>query len=370
VLGIEGAALERSASTNGGAPAFTAPSGGGLVPSTDKPGETGQPPLEETPGLTGPAALAPVTAASPDVAPPAVPVGAPAETPEPSIQPSEAPAAASTPDAGPATDAPPSGPPLGADGLALPLPDDLVDAPVTGEIVYSEEASWEVDGVFRPTFEVHTPTGSYWIVESLGTMVSMQDAYAGRAQWIDFSSGFRPLRNIPAFTTPPAGVSTVLDGDSQTPTHLRLTSTSADASWQWVWDIYITHVTLTINRAPTSIGFSYRGVPAGALGAEDQLILSDGTAQSARNSFSGELPGPVEWVYIADTAATRSLFLVQHTDDALPERFQVRDNDSALWIFGDGAITTLPMRFSLGLIDSVERARVAERVQFVAGAIR
>ena len=101
-------------------------------------------------------------------------------------------------DAGPAE--PPSGPPLGADGLALPLPDDLVNAPVTGEIIYSTEASWEVDGVFRPTFEVHTPTGSYWIVESLGTMVSIQDAYAGRAQWIDFSSGFRPLRNIPAGT--------------------------------------------------------------------------------------------------------------------------------------------------------------------------
>ena len=367
MLGIEAAALDRAATTDGGAPALATPGGAG-DPSTGSANVTSQPAVEEAPGLTGPAALAPVPAASSGAAPSAaVPA---AETPEPSTPPTATPPAASAVDAGPAADTPPPGPPLGADGLAASLPDDLVNAPVTGEITYSEEASWEVDGVFRPTFEVHTPTGSYWIVKSLGTMVSMQDAYAGRAQWIDFSSGFRPLRNIPAFTTPPADVSTTLDGDSQTPTHLRLTSTSTDAAWQWVWDIYITHVTLTINRAPTPIGFSYRGVPAGTLGTEDQLIQSDGTAQSARNSFSGELPGPAEWVYIADTAAARSLFLVQHTDDALPERFQVRDNDSAMWIFGDGAITTLPIRFSLGLIDSVEHARVAERVQFVAGAIR
>lgn len=367
VLGIEGAGLEPSA-PEGEPTAFATPPAGAPTPPADLPAGTAPTAVEETPGLMGPAPLVPVAAGSPGVEPPTERTGASgAEPPGPSTQPTAPPPAT---DAGTAPDVPPAGPPLGADGLAVPLPDDLVDAPVAGEIVYSEEATWEVDGVFRPTFEVHTPTGSYWIVESLGTMVSMQDAYAGRAQWIDFSSGFRPLRNVPAFATPPADVSTVLDDDSQTPTHLRLTSVSADATWQWVWDIYVTHVTLTINRAPAPIGFSYRGVPAGLLGTEDQLIQSDGTAQSARSSFSGELPGPTEWVYIADTAAARSLFLVQHTDDALPERFQVRDNDSASWIFGDGAISTLPMRFSLGLVDSVEHARVAERVRFVAGAIR
>jgi hypothetical protein len=360
VLGIESAGLERSAMTDGAA--GSSPPDGALAPSADAPTSM-QPTADESPAIEGPAPLAPAAPVSP-VTEPAAPTAA-----RPDAATEEALPGFSA-DAGARPDAPPGGPPLGADGLAIPLPDDLPDAPVTGEIIYSEEATWEVDGVFRPTFEVHTPTGSYWIVESLGTMVSMQDAYAGRAQWIDFSSGFRPLRNIPAFATPPAGVRTVLDGDSQTPTHLRLISGSADAAWQWVWDIYITHVTLTINRAPVPVGFSYRGVPAGLLGTEDQLVQSDGTAQSARNSFSGELPGPAEWVYFADTAAARSLFLVQHTDDALPERYQVRDNDSAMWIFGDGAISALPMRFSLGLLDGVEHARVAERVLFVASAIR
>jgi hypothetical protein len=278
-------------------------------------------------------------------------------------------AGAPPPEVPPPPPAPPPGPALDAAGFAVPLPNDLLDAPVTGEIIYSVEAQWEVDGVFRPTFEVHTPTGSYWIVKSLGTMVSMQDAYAGQLQWIDFSSGFRPLRGVPAFATPPADVTTVLDPESQTPTHLRLTASTGDGAWQWVWDIYITHVTLTLNRAPAPAAFAYRGVPAGTLGAEDQLILADGTTQGARNSFQGDLPGPVEWAYIADTAAQRALFFVQHTDDALPEAYQVRDNDSAHWVFGGGQVA-LPIRYSLGLINSVDHATVSQRVAFIAGAIR
>jgi hypothetical protein len=278
--------------------------------------------------------------------------------------------ASSGPDTPPPEERAPAGPPLDDRGFAVPLPNDLIGAPVSGEIIFSEEAQWEVDGAFRPTFEVHTPTGSYWIVKSLGTMVSMQDAYAGRSQWIDFSSGFRPLRNIPAFGAPPAVVSTVLDRDSQTPTHLRLISDSTDGAWHWVWDFYITHVTFTLDRAPVPIGFAYRGVPAGELGPEDQLIQSDGRTQGARNSFNGDASGPVEWVYLADTAARRSLFLMQHTDDAAVETYQVRDNDSAHWVFGGGQIATLPIRFSLGLIDSVDHALVGQRAAFVAGAIR
>jgi hypothetical protein len=262
------------------------------------------------------------------------------------------------------------GPELDAQGFAVALPNDLLAAPVSGEIVFSEEASWEVEGVFRPTFEVHTPTASYWVVASLGTMVSMQSAYAARPQWIDFSSGFRPLRNVPAFDAPPASVSTVLDRESQTPTHLRLVSQSSDGAWRWVWDFYITHATFTVDRAPAAIGFAYRGVPAGSLGTEDQLILSDGTSQGARNSYAGDVAGPAEWVYIADTTARHSLFLMQHTDDALPETYQVRDNDSAAWVFGGAQITSLPIRFSLGVVDSVDHAVVSQRAAYVAGAIR
>jgi hypothetical protein len=275
-----------------------------------------------------------------------------------------------------------AGPPLAAPGdptlgptpplpqiPAPDLPNDLRGAPVAGEITFSDEATWEVDGVFQPTFEIHTPTGSYWVVKHLGSIVSIEDGEADAAQWIDFSSGFRPLRGVPRFAEPPV-VSTLRDDLSQTPTHVRLTSESADALWHWVWDFYVTHVTLTVNRAPAPFGFAYQGVPGGSLGAEDRLVTSDGVSQGARNSFQGDLPGPVEWAYLADTLLARSLFVVQHVDDVLPEAYQVRDNDTSFLSLGNGRQQSLPQRFSLGMIGSVEHAVVSGRVEFVAQAIR
>jgi hypothetical protein len=275
-------------------------------------------------------------------------------------------------DAGPLPSEPPvvSEPPV-ATGPAPALPDDLIDAPVSGEIVFSDDAEWEVDGVFQPTFEIHTPTASFWVVKPLGTIVSIEDTAATPAQWIAFSSGFRPLRGVPSFPSPPTAttVSTVRDLDSQTPTHVRLTAESADGAWQWVWDFYVTHVTFTINRAPAPFGFAYQGVPGGSLGAEDRLISNEGVSQGARSSFNADLAGPVEWAYLADTDLGRSLFAIQHGDDALPEHYQVRDNDTALLLFGNGQIEQLPMRFSLGIIPSVQQAAVSARVEFIAGAI-
>lgn len=359
VLDIDRAALEPAASAS----------------DAGAPGEVLTPALRVDEALgSGDGADAPALDTGGDPAPPVSvpgrePGGPPPVTSAPLVPSAPPDAGTSAPPPEPPAQPEPPEPPLDENGLAVPLPNDLIDAPVSGEIIFSEEASWEVDGVFRPTFEVHTPTASYWIVKSLGTMVSMQDAYPGRLQWIDFSSGFRPLRNIPAFATPPANVSTLLDRDSQTPTHLRLTSESPDGAWRWVWDFYVTHVTFTVDRAPVPIGLSYRGVPAGALGMEDQLVQSDGTAQGARNSFQGDVPGPIEWAYFADTAARRSLFLMQHRDDELAEAHQVRDNDSAAFSFGGGAITELPLRFSLGLLDSTDHAVVSRRVAYVAGAI-
>jgi hypothetical protein len=283
-------------------------------------------------------------------------------------------AASSAPDAAPPDPSqPPVDPPIVVEPapFAAPLPDDLIDAPVAGEIIFSDEAEWEVDGVFEPTFEIRTPTASYWVVKPLGTIVSIEDAASGGDQWIAFSSGFRPLRGVPSFPTPPATrVTTVRDTDSQTPTHVRLTAVSDDELWQWVWDFYVTHVTFTINRAPVPYAFAYQGVPGGVLGAEDRLVSSDGTAQGARSSFNADLPGPVEWAYLADTTLARSLFAIQHQDDTLAERYVVRDNDTSLLSFGNGQIQALPMRFSLGLIRSTNHASVSTRVEFVVGAIR
>ena len=256
-------------------------------------------------------------------------------------------------------------------GPASDLP-DISDSPVQGAITYSADASWDIDGTPWPAFEIHTPTASYWLVKADAAIVSISDS--SQLQWINFSSGFRPNRGVPNLggCCQPGNptllklpmMSTEVDPSfTVTSSHLRLISKSADNAYQLVWDFFLTHFTLTVNRAANAFGFTYRGVPGGTLGSTDQLVMSNGTAQSALISYSGDLPGPAEWAYLSHPATQHSLFVMQHSDDALP------DGDTGMFVFGSGKITQLPIRFSLGLIDSCDDPTVRTRIDFIRNAI-
>jgi hypothetical protein len=262
------------------------------------------------------------------------------------------------------------------------LPLDLLESPVTGRFTISSEATWEVDGVQESTFEIHTPTASYWLVKSLGMVVSLVDTHAVEPrQWIDFSP-FRPLRGLPSYGSlgNRERMQTTLDPVSQTPTHARFFSTSESGRTRMTWDFYPTHVTITINAAPLPFGFAYRGVPAGLLDDRDRVVFANEKGQSAKLSiladFAAHVPKPganlppAEWAYITDEARDRSLFLIQHVDDDIADRYQVKDEDSSLFSFGDGELTTLPQRFSVGIIPHDVFPFVRDRAEFVISAIR
>jgi hypothetical protein len=266
----------------------------------------------------------------------------------------------------------------GTTGLVAPDLPDINDSPVQGDITYSVGASWDIDGDQWPAFEIHTPTASYWLVKSAAAIVSINDTSG--LQWINFSSGFRPNRGIPNLggCCQPGNptklglpmMTTEIDPSFiVTSNHLRLISKSEDGSYWLVWDFFQTHFTLTINRAAKAFGFTYRGVPGGTLGSADQLGLSSGTMRSATLSYSGDLPGPSEWVYLSHPATQQSLFLIQHADDALSDTYQVADGDSAMFVFGGGQITETPIRFSLGLVNSCDDKVVRDRITFVQNAI-
>jgi hypothetical protein len=95
-------------------------------------------------------------------------------------------------------------------------------------------------------------------------------------------------------------------------------------------------------------------------------ILADFVAHEARPGVSLR---PAEWAYLTDEARDRSLFLIQHMDDDVPDRYQVKDEDSSLFSFGDGELTTLPLRFSVGLIPHDIFPAVRDRAEFVISAI-
>jgi hypothetical protein len=90
--------------------------------------------------------------------------------------------------------------------------------------------------------------------------------------------------------------------------------------------------------------------------------------RSASLPYVGDLPGPSEWVYLAHPIAKQSLFLIQHWDDSLPEKYQIADGDSAMLVFGSGQITQTPIRFSLGLVNSCDDQVVRDRIVFVRDA--
>jgi hypothetical protein len=165
-------------------------------------------------------------------------------------------------------------------------------------------------------------------------------------------------------------MTTEVDLNSRTGSHLRLVSRSISGDVHVTWDFFLTHVTITLNRLPVPYGFTYRGVPGGTLDSTDELRLSDGSARSASNVWYGDLPGPAEWVYFADVTVGQSMFLVRHGDDNLEESYVVADSDSAQFNFADGKDQVLPLRFSVGLIKSTDHAAVKERVDFVINAVQ
>jgi hypothetical protein len=261
----------------------------------------------------------------------------------------------------------------GAGGIS-----DIDNSPVLGEITYSAGASWDIDGTQWPAFEIHTPTASYWLVKADAAIVSITDG--SQIQWINFSSGFRPNRGVPnlggccqpgnpAKLGKPTMTTELDPAFTVTSSHLRLVSKSEDESYWLVWDFFLTHFTLTINRAAAPFGFTYRGVPEGALGPADQLVVAGGTSRAAANPFTTTLPGPSGWAYLTHPATKHSLFMIQHSDDTLTDTYRIADGDTAMFVFGNGQMEKTPARFSLGLVESCDEQVVSKRIAFVQGAI-
>jgi hypothetical protein len=262
-------------------------------------------------------------------------------------------------------------------GIVAPPLLDIDDSPVQGAITFSGGAFWDIDGDQWPTFEIHTPTASYWLLKSAAAIVSITDS--SETEWINFSS-VRPNRGVPDLggCCQPGDpsklglptMSTDLDPSfTVTYSHLRLISKADDCSYELVWDFFLTHFTLTINRAAKAFGFTYRGVPGGSLNSSDQLLLSTGGPRSTLTPFSGALSGPVQWANFTHPADNHSLFLIQHSDDSLPDSYRIADGDTSMFVFGGGQLTQTPIRFSLGIIDRSDAQAVYDRVGFVQARI-
>jgi hypothetical protein len=244
---------------------------------------------------------------------------------------------------------------------------------VAGNLSVSVKASWQVNGIPEPAVQVVTPSASYFILKNSGMLVSMVDAFDSPGKdWISYSDSFRPNRGLPYFggccqLGAGAQMTTTLDDASHTTGHVRLFSTSEDSGWSLVWDFYRSHVTLTVNRAAQPFSFNYRGAPGGVLDASDRIVFSNGDSHAALDAIlTTTLPGAVQWLYLADDARSRSMFVLQYAADSLTDAYSVTELDTSVLTLGNARLQA-PLRFSLGLIDSSEHATVKARVDYVIG---
>jgi hypothetical protein len=251
------------------------------------------------------------------------------------------------------------------------LPAGLADSPVTGRLSVSVEASWQVNGVPEPAVQVITPSATYFLLKKSGMLVSMVDTFDSMGKdWISYSDSFRPNRGLPSFggccqLEADAQMTTTFDEASRTPGHVRLFSTSEDSGWSLVWDFYPSHVTLTVNRAAQLFSFNYRGVPGGVLDSSDRIVFSNGDSHAALDAMvTTTLPGAVQWLYLADYARSRSMFVLQYAADSLSDAYSVAGPDTSVLTLGNARLLA-PLRFSLGLIDSSEHSVVKARVDYV-----
>jgi hypothetical protein len=255
----------------------------------------------------------------------------------------------------------------GADSVEDPplgeLPNELDGSPVQGTLTLSEST---VAG--QKVFQIVSPLASFTITASNGIITQLEDRSGGNVvQWV--SPGARRPRRAGIVATPQPTMTTVLDEDSFTARHVRLRCASDTGAWEWSWDFYPTQATLSLTKAGGAYAFTFSGTPGDQLTNTDNVVPDSGAGQSAIGSFLADLAGPAEWAYLTDAIYGHSLFLIQHQDDELMERYDAIGGDTATWVFGNGGATRAQRRFSIGFLASAVHANVTRRVQFVIDAM-
>jgi hypothetical protein len=213
------------------------------------------------------------------------------------------------------------------------------------------------------SFQVDTETGQYFYQKEAGGFSSIVDINGN--DWINYhptggsAGNFRGIPNLvypeghfhPGATT--AISSLIYSGPLKTTIH----SITVDGLWESLWEIYPRHATMTVLRANAPYWFLYEGTPGGVLEpASDFSVRSDGATSPASTSWGGDLAED-EWVYFADPAEGRSLYLAHHEDDSAFDSYRPLDGLMTVFGFGrEGLVSSLqqqPAHFTIGLVDSV-----------------
>jgi hypothetical protein len=231
------------------------------------------------------------------------------------------------------------------------------------------------------SYEIGTPSATYFYHKEGAGFAGMRDRDG--AEWIGYRPGgrsageFRGIPNLgpfahPGYTGETGSKSRV---ESSGPLRIRIVSERQDGRYAARWDVYPTHAHMTVLRNAEPYWFLYEGTPAGKLDlATGYQVHSNGLRRPIIESWSGDLPGP-EWIYFGDRNAGRVLYLVNHSDDDVPDQFWQMEGNMTVFGFGReyrccGRYLEGPREFTIGFAETTAFGAVADAINSAYQPVR
>ena len=153
---------------------------------------------------------------------------------------------------------------------------------------------------------------------------------------------------------------------------VTISARSSNGRWECRYDFYATHCTFTMTRMSPEHKYwiLYEGTPGGSYDDTDWWMTSAvKEPRPLTTNHEGDIPNP-EWIVFGDAKMKRVLFLLNHEDDDLPDRFY--QMDKAMTVFGFGRLrvekhlASVPRQFSIGLIEATDHASIGQAVAKIA----
>jgi hypothetical protein len=155
---------------------------------------------------------------------------------------------------------------------------------------------------------------------------------------------------------------------SSGPVKVTIESESNDGKMHCQWDIFPGYARMTVLNMREPYWYLYEGTPGGELDMDSDFCVrpaGDGFAKTpVSERWNGDIPASdgMEWVCFADPKQERSLYIVHHEDDEEMDSYWPMNEEMTVFGFGrldlKKFMRTVPSRFTIGLCDGTEPARV------------
>jgi plastocyanin len=220
------------------------------------------------------------------------------------------------------------------------------------------------------SFRIRTDNATYFYQKVAGGFSSLEDVDGN--DWLNYhpnppNSAGSTYRGIPNMVHPEGKLHPGATGHTTTLVHsgplkesiaTTINTDSDDRKWDVLWEFFPTYARMTVRDVDHDYWFLYEGTPGGSFeGNSDFVMRSNGVQNLASQSWTGDLAGE-EWVYFADPAEARSLYLVQHEQDNVVDSYRPQsDSGGSMTVFGFGRegtkkrLSATPRHFTIGLVD-------------------